>query len=105
MARVIVCGGRAYADAEHVARVLDELHAARGIDVLAEGGAGRWGVKRAVVTALIALALITTASLNVIIDALGDYRCVATGICQGLLAIVVIIRHPWLVGLKDEGAP
>lgn len=38
--RVIVCGGRSYADAGRVNQVLDELHAAQPIGTLIEGGAG-----------------------------------------------------------------
>lgn len=37
--RILVCGGRNYTDRERVFRVLDDLHAARGITYLAHGGA------------------------------------------------------------------
>ena len=37
--RVLVCGGRAYSDAERVNAVLGKLHREAGIDHLIEGGA------------------------------------------------------------------
>ncbi len=39
MIRVIVTGGRNYADRAHVRRVICELHAERGIATLVQGGA------------------------------------------------------------------
>ncbi len=39
MIRVLVTGGRAYADRDHVFATLDALHAERGIAALATGGA------------------------------------------------------------------
>lgn len=39
MTRVLVCGGRDYWDHVRVSAVLDKLHAAKGIDLLIEGGA------------------------------------------------------------------
>lgn len=44
--RVIVCGGRKYADQLHVDEVLDAIHLATPITVLIEGGAG--GVRNGV---------------------------------------------------------
>jgi hypothetical protein len=37
--RVVVCGGRRYADDRYVSCVLDELHRSRGIDVIVHGDA------------------------------------------------------------------
>lgn len=48
--RIIVCGGRDYADAACIRATLDELHASRGVDHLFHGNAsgadrlaGEWG--------------------------------------------------------------
>lgn len=50
MMRVLVCGGRDYADAERLSEVLHRLHDKAGIDVIVQGGAKgadhwakRWG--------------------------------------------------------------
>jgi hypothetical protein len=37
--RILVCGGRDYADADRVAIELDQLHRRHGIDLIIEGGA------------------------------------------------------------------
>jgi hypothetical protein len=37
--RVLVCGGRNYADGARVSAVLNKLHQERGIDLIIEGGA------------------------------------------------------------------
>jgi hypothetical protein len=39
MTRVLVCGGRDYADEARVFAVLDKFHAEAGIDLIIEGGA------------------------------------------------------------------
>lgn len=53
--RVIVCGGRDYADADMVAKTLDQLHAGEPIDVLMHGAApgadtlaSAWAAKRGI---------------------------------------------------------
>ncbi len=38
--RILVCGGRKYMDWRRVNTVLDELHAAHGIEMVIHGGAG-----------------------------------------------------------------
>jgi hypothetical protein len=46
MTRVLVCGGRDYADKARVYAVLDKFHAEAGIDLIIEGGArgaDQWG--------------------------------------------------------------
>ena len=40
--RVIVCGGRNYADRDHVFRVLDDIHAKRSIALIIEGVPVMW---------------------------------------------------------------
>lgn len=49
--RIIVCGGRDYADREHVFQVLDKIHTLRGIIEVIQGeaqGADRWAREWAV---------------------------------------------------------
>jgi len=55
MIRLLVCGGRNYTDRDAVFRVLDRVHAEKGISVLIHGAAtgadalaGKWAVERGV---------------------------------------------------------
>ena len=57
MTRVLVCGGRDYADKERLFKVLDELNALEPFTLLIHGGArgadtlaGEWGIARGVTT-------------------------------------------------------
>lgn len=50
--RIIVCGGRDYADRRHVSGVLDKIHTLRGVSEIIQGecptGADRWAREWAV---------------------------------------------------------